>query len=229
MAYLINDELIWISTPKCASYAVETSLINSKLKLQKFISTSRPNHHIHIPLKECLTKFGKKESICITRDWFSKWISSLNYIWDYIEFDTELRPICKWEDVDNKFLYNLFDTEFLNDLHFTNNAVNLKCFLKLLNIENTNITSIPPEISNIMMTLVSEKFYKSNQKCTYEFDIKEIDKFINFIEEKFGEKLIIDGSNISTKRTNNIIINDELKQFVWDSFEKRFEKRSELI
>ena len=76
---------------------------------------------------------------------------------------------------------------------------------------------------------MSERFWKSNQKCTYEFDIKEVDKFTNFIENRFGEKLIIENNNVSTKRPNKIILNEELKSFVWEKFEKPFEKRNQLI
>ena len=46
-----------------------------------------------------------------------------------------------------------------------------------------------------MATIVPERFWKSNQKCTYEFNIKEVDKFTNFIENRFGEKLIIEKKN----------------------------------
>ena len=228
MSHLINNDLIWISIPKCASYSIETALINSKLKLQKFNDDKNVNH-VHIPLNECLNKFGKKESVCVTRDWFTKWLSSLNFIWDQIELNTDLTPIRKWEDIDNEFIYRLFDTEFLNDLHLTNNQDNMKCFLKLLIINGKKTIYIPKDVSNIMVTLISEKFYKSNSNCTYEFDIKDIDKFVNFIENRYGEKIIIDNSNQSTKRPNKIIINNELKSFIWDKFEKRFEKRNEFI
>ena len=228
MSHLINNDLIWISIPKCASYSIETALINSKLKLQKFNEDKNVNH-VHIPLNECLNKFGKKESVCVTRDWFTKWLSSLNFIWDQIELNTDLTPIRKWEDIDNEFIYRLFDTEFLNDLHLTNNQDNMKCFLKLLIINGKKTIYIPKDVSNIMVTLISEKFYKSNSNCTYEFDIKDIDKFVNFIENRYGEKIIIDNSNQSTKRPNKIIINNELKSFIWDKFEKRFEKRNRLI
>jgi benzoyl-CoA reductase/2-hydroxyglutaryl-CoA dehydratase subunit BcrC/BadD/HgdB len=80
-----------------------------------------------------------------------------------------------------------------------------------------------------MVTLVSQNFFKSNRKCTYEFDIKEIDKFTDFIEERFGERLVIEKFNKTTKRANKIIINDELKSFIWDNFEKPFEKNTHLI
>ena len=100
-----------------------------------------------------------------------------------------------------------------------------KCFLKLVNEEYDPLKRMPGTVD----TLISQKYFKSNRKCTYEFDIREIDKFVDFIEDRFGERLIINKFNQSTKRPNKIIVNDELKSFIWESFEKRFEKRNELI
>jgi hypothetical protein len=81
----------------------------------------------------------------------------------------------------------------------------------------------------VILTLISNRHWSGWQKCTYEFDINEIDKFTNFIEDRFGERLIIDTYNKSSGIPSKIIINDELKQWVWDKFEKRFEKRNVLI
>ena len=36
MSYLINDNLIWIMTPKCASFSIERALLRSNLKLKKY-------------------------------------------------------------------------------------------------------------------------------------------------------------------------------------------------
>ena len=224
MSHLINNELIWISNPKCASYSIELALRNSKLKLEMY-DPSKMSTHYHTPLNELLLMWGNKESICITRDWVSKWLSALNFIWDSIEFRSEYTPICKWEDIDNEFLYKIIDTNFVNNLHLINDDGYKSCFFKLVK-ENYNS---PMEIPHIMTSLISQKFYQSNKKCTYEFDIKEINKFVDFIENRFGERLIIKNTNQSTKRTNKIIINDELKSFIWENFEKRFEKRNELI
>ena len=226
MSHLINNELIWVSIPKCASYSIEQALRNSKLKLE----TYNPNDmslHYHVPLNECLEMWGNKETVCITRDWVYKWISSLNFIWDKIEFQSEYTPIRKWEDIDNEFLYKTFDTDFLNDLHsFDEDDVEIRnCFLKLVKEKNNPFKNIP----GVMVTLISQKCFKSNRKCTYEFDIKEIDKFTDFIEDRFGERLFIENTNQSTKRPNKIIINDELKSFIWENFEKRFKKTNQLI
>ena len=226
MSHLINNELIWISTPKCASFSIETALRKSKLKLEMYDSNDLSKHY-HPPLNECLLIWGNKETICINRDWVDRWISALNFIWDKIEYESSFELICKWENLDNNFLYKIIDTDFLNNLHSFDYELNgLKnCFLKLVKgkYEPSN------NLTNTMVSLVSLKYFKSNKKCTYEFDIKEIDKFVDFIENRFGERLIIKNTNQSTKRPNKIVKDYELKSFIWENFEKRFEKRNELI
>ncbi len=183
--------------------------------------------HYHVPLNRCLETWGKKESICITRDWLSKWLSSLNYIWDTIEFYSNHTPICKWEDIDNEFIYKTFNTDFLNHLHLIDqHGYGYKtCFLKLIKEKDEPLKGN----SDGMSTLISERYYKSNKNCTYEFDIKEINKFVNFIEDRFGEKLTVENKNVSPKRPNKIIINDELKLFIWENFENRFKKTNKFI
>jgi hypothetical protein len=231
MSYLINDNLIWISTPKCASNSIETALLNSNLNLKRYDDYSKKDRHIHVPLNDCLDYFGKKESVCITRDWFGKWLSSLNHIWDMIETLIPFDPICKWEDVNNEVIYNLFDNNFINNLHLGTEDGNKQCFLRYFKNENEKILNSPNSdtIVNVVCTMISEKFWKSNKKCTYEFDIREMDKFILFMEQRFGEKLTVSTINNSSKRLNRIIINDELKSFVWNNFEKKFDKTNQLI
>lgn len=228
MSLLINENLIWVATPKCASIAIENALYSSNLNIKpsKWIE-SHNNRHLHIPIDFLKKEFGNKQSICIRRDWFEKWLSALNHLWDVIETQTPFELICEWENVDNEFIYKLFNTDFLNNLHLTTFEGYTYCFNKLI-LNNELTTEYKKEVG-WMATLISEKYFKNNQKCTYEFDIKEIDKFASFIEERFGEKLIIETINSSPKRKNKIIVNDELKQFVWDSFEKRFEKNIRLI
>jgi len=236
MSYLINDELIWIMTPKCASYSIENSLKKSNLKIESYNPPStifNVGHHNHHTLNSSITRFGKKETICITRDWFSKWFSALDYIFTQIEFGTNYEPIIKWEDIDNDCIYKLFDDKFINDLHTILDENINNCFIKLLK-PSYLLSDIIKENDfidkkNSVSMLISNKFWLSNQKCTYEFDIKELDKFVDLIEQKFGEKLIIHFDNVSSHRPNRIIKNDELKNWVWDKFEKPFEKNNNLI
>ena len=226
MSHIINNELIWVSIPKCASLSIERALRNSKLKLEMYDPNTITSHY-HVPLNECLLTWGNKETVCITRDWVYRWLSSLNFIWDKIEFESKYTPIRKWEDIDNEFIYKTFDTDFLNNLHLVDGEdVGAKSsFLKLVKEKHDPSKKMP----GVMITLISQKYFLSNKKCTYEFDINEIDKFTDFIEERYGEKLIIENTNQSTKRANKIVIDDKLKQWIWENFEKRFEKRNQLI
>jgi hypothetical protein len=235
MSYLINDELIWICTPKCASVSIEMALKNSNLKIEPFVDSEE---HSHISIIESFNKFGKKETICITRNWFSKWLSALNQIWKQSELiPIEYRPTVKWKDVDNNFIYETFDDEFINDLHNINEENIINCYGKLMKKDLSSFLLDDKEIFEIrnmhgmgvVLTLISNRFWSAGKKCTYEFDINEIDKFTNFIEDRFGERLIIGTHNKSSDTPSKIIINDELKQWVWDKFEKRFEKRNQLI
>ena len=235
MSYLINDELIWILTPKCASYSIENALKNSNLKIENFNppSTIFKEKHNHYNLQKSFTRFGKKETICITRDWFSKWLSALDFIFTQIEFNTIYEPIIKWEDIDNNYIYKLFDDKFINDLHSNIDEYVDNCFIKLLK-PNYLLSDIYTNEDFInkkrqVVTIVSNKFWMNNQRCTYEFDIKELDKFVDFIENKFGEKLILNFDNVSSHRPNKIIKNDEFKNWVWDKFEKPFEKNNNFI
>ena len=230
MSYLINNNLIWIITPKCASHSIRSGLLNSNLKLKRYNEEFETDRHNHVTLDTSLKYFGNKESICITRNWVEKWISSLNHIWDIIEYDLPFEPICKWEDLNNELIYNILDTNFINNLHLATDDGTTRCLLNFLKPgQEKLIESINSPKLLLASTLISEKYWKSNRKCTYEFDIRELDKFVDFIENRFGEKLIIEKINKSTKRPNNIIVNDELKSFIWNNFEKRFEKRNQLI
>lgn len=232
MSYLINDNLIWIMTPKCASFSIERALLRSSLKLKKYdrFSEEYKDKHAHVSLNTSIDYFGNKESVCITRDWFEKWLSSINYIWDMIERETSFEPICKWEDLNNEIIYDILDTDFINNLHLATEEGVLECILRFLKQKNVDIAELKKFGANTLpSTLISEKFWKSNRKCTYEFDIRELDKFVDFMENRFGERLVIEEVNKSTKRPNKMIINDELKSFVWEKFERKFEKRNQLI
>jgi len=235
MSYLINDELIWISNPKCASTSIETALKNSKLKIEPYILPPllHSDKHVHITLNNSINRFGKHDTICITRNWFSKWFSALSFIWEHIETDSRLHPILEWNHVDNDFIYRTFDDNYINSLYSHDIYQINDCFNKLLKNKHSSSTTDEDDSFNnkkgLLLTLVSEKYWLSNQRCTYEFDINELNKFGDFIENKFGEKLIIETHNKSIYRPNKIIINDELKQWVWDNFEKRFQKPYKLV
>jgi len=248
MSLLINDELIWVSIPKCASMSIETGLLQSNLKIKKWgreidpvYSEIRKNnrlftYHIHIPLNELYQEFGKKETVCVTRDWFDRWLSALNFIWDELEiYIKNSKLVCEWEELDNKKLYEIMDSSFINALHSINvygdikgNNI-MKCISHFLSnrseINELNVKNF----SGALGVLISEKYWKSNTKCTYEFDVKELDKFCEFIEKKFGEKIEIPVINKSSKRTNKIIKDNKLSNFIWENFECRYDKSNRIV
>jgi hypothetical protein len=236
MSYLINGELIWICTPKCASTSIENALKKSNLKIESYFSPSEPGYgkHSHIPITQSFNRFGKRETVLITRDWFSKWLSAMNFLWRNLERSPiGYQPVVKWKDLDNDFIYETFDDKFIDDLHSNDMSGVIKCYGKIIKKDPSLLELELDKETNfevrMLPVLISNNNFTSGQKCTHEFDISELDKFINLIEEKFGERLVIGTYNKSGDLPSKIIINDELKQWVWDKFEKRFEKRNLLI
>ena len=154
----------------------------------------------------------------------------INFIWDVLEKNS-LEPLYKWEDLTNEHIYKIFNTDFMNYLNIGNKDGYQECFMKFTRKKKEEVLEIHDiqRIIEIPCTLISEKYWKNNQQCTYEFDIKDLNKFVSFIEDRFGERLIIERENESTKKPNKLIINDELKSFVWEKFEKTYEKRNQLI
>ena len=223
MSILIKNELIWISVPKCASMAVEDALLKSNLDIKRhpYAIKSEPLH-THIGIKKLREEFGDKETICIKRDWFDKWLSSIQYCFGMIIHKDGNIPIREWEDIDNEFIYETFTDEFVNLLYSDRTDALNECYSKL---------TVDGKVAekNRLSALFSQNYWKEDNKCTYEFDIREIDKFVDFIESRYGEKLYIEKMNENPKTKSKLILNDELKNFVWEKFEKRFNKKNYLL
>jgi hypothetical protein len=233
MSLLINNELIWVSVPKCASISIEYALLKSNLDIKRYSKTKQnPKNHFHIGMPLLKKEFGDKKSICIKRDWFERWLSALQYILInmYDIHGSEL--IRKWEDVDNEFIYDIFTDELINTFHLAGNKMDETCYAKFLKNPTTEIEKIKKNPSNHMekiATLWSQNHWKDNNKCDYEFDISEIDKFVDFIEDRYGERLVVDKINENPKIKSKLVLNDELKSFVWDKFEKHYNKKNYLL
>jgi len=233
MSLLINNELIWVSIPKCASFSIEDAFLKSNLNIKRHSkSIINPNEHLHIGLFLLKKEFGEKESICIKRDWFERWLSSLQYILEnmYIIHGSEL--IRKWEDVDNEFIYNIFTDDVLNTFHLNELKTEEVFYSKFLKNPKTEIEKLKKNQSKEMhkiSTLWSQNHWKKNDKCDYEFDINEIDKFVDFIEDRYGERLIVNKINENPKTKSKLVLNDELKSFVWNKFEKKYNKKNYLL
>jgi hypothetical protein len=232
MSLLINNELIWVSVPKCASFSIENALLKSNLDIKRHSKAEKnEQHHTHIALRILKEEFGNKKSICIKRDWFERWLSSLQYILENIKLNNSLELIREWKDVDNQFIYDTFTDEFSNTFHSGEMKSEDVCYGKFLkNKEEINKFDEQYHLDKQKIsTLFSQNHWKEDNKCDYEFDINELDKFADFIEQRFGEKLIINKLNSNPKMQSKIIINDELKSFVWDKFEKKYNKKNYLL
>jgi hypothetical protein len=236
MGLLINNELIWLSIPRCASFSIETALLNSNLNIKRMkLDSSYEDIHMHFRKSILYEEFGVHKTICIKRDWFSKWMSSLQHLFEWLEFAKVYTPIIKWKDIDNEFIYEKFNTDFADSLYSRNIDSWDKIMLSLIKetklIDKTYNSNniLLPNIDGVIGILNSQNFYKENSKIDYEFDISEIHKFSDFIYDRFGERLNIQKLNASTNVTSKIVVDDELKQWIWDRFEKRFEKTKGLI
>lgn len=223
MSILIKNELIWVSIPKCASMSIEDAILNSNLEIKRhsYAIKSEPLH-THIGVNKLKEEFGNKETICIKRDWFEKWLSALQFCFETIIIRDGNIPIVEWKNIDNQFIYDTFTNDFVNLLYSEEkNSLN-EAYSKL--IKNKKVNE-----ENRLSALFSQNYWKEDNKCDYEFDIRDMNKFISFIEERFGEKLIIDKLNENPKTKSKLIIDDELKTFVWERFEKRFNKKNYLL
>jgi hypothetical protein len=226
MSLLINDDLIWVATPKCASVSIKESLLSSNLNIvhhSNAIKLSKRNRHAHVRIHDLFSEFGTKETICIKRDWFDRWLSALKHL-STNNFPEDFTPVYKWEDFTNELIYKIFDKNFTNLLYSGEKDDLEEPFLRLFNGDNISKNNY-----GIMMVLASQNFWTENQKCTYEFDIKEIDKVEEFFKNRYGCDLKIQKLNEATNLKSKIVVNDELKAFVWDLFEKPFIKRDSIL
>jgi hypothetical protein len=223
MSLLINDDLIWVSIPKCASVSLEECLLASNLKTVVHPYAKRPGKHVHVRLHHLLSEFGTKETLCIRRDWFDRWLSGLKYLLTY-DFKEVVKPKIRWEDFTNELIYEIFDESFADALYSGEQLDLEEPFFKLFNGDITGT-----DLDVIIKVMTSQNYWIENQKCTYEFDIKEMDKVEKFFKGKYGCDLKIKKINQSTEQKSKIIVDDKLKAFIWDLFEKPFIKRNSLL
>jgi hypothetical protein len=226
MSLLINNDLIWVSIPKCASVSIEKALLNSnldfKINTEYKYNLEKLKQHGHIKSSKLFNEFGRKETVCITRDWFDRWLSGLEFVWQHL-INHNQTMIVDWEDVDNNFIYNTFNNNFGKTIYYNTN------WDDIINKLIKNLDETKPTIMPVLCVFMSENHWKENQPCTYEFDIKELHKFEEFIEKRYGVSFKIPHLNSTPKIKNKIEINDELKNHLWNVFEKPFEKRNSLI
>jgi hypothetical protein len=168
-------------------------------------------------------RWPNKKTLRIKRDWFDRWLSALEHIWFSIKRANGV-PIIEYEEIDNEFIYQVFNKEFGNILYKEGGQYNIFKYL----IKDFNLTEKFKEGTRTGL-LWSQDYWLCGEKCDFEFDINNLDKFITFIEEKYGEKLTIERRNESKKKKNKIIVNDDLKNHIWEVFESPFNKVSKIF
>lgn len=238
MSLCINNDLIWVSVPRCASKSIELSLLQSELDTNHYVygKTNDAEKHAHIPIDTLYKKFGLKESVCIKRDYVDRWMSSIRLFWDNMR-DNNLEPIIEWEDIDNQFIYKNFNKEYIDDIHNANpialeigdSAFNDEYIRKLNNhfLKTKNNKLI--EYNSLYHVFYSQSFWTKNKKCTYEFDIKNISEFEKFIRNRYAIDFKLQHINESTKIPNKIVIDGDFRNWIFNNFEKRFIKTGSII
>jgi hypothetical protein len=240
MSICINNDLIWISIPRCASTSIENSLQNTENLDIKYPGTYerfffKKGLHVHLRLKTMYNFFGKKETICITRNWFDRWLSGLEHMW-WEMISSKNFPVIPWEEIDNDWIYQNITSEYVNAIYTINRNVEKDDDIELWKVkEKWNNYFVMPEFIDqrrnrfFPTVLLSEKYWKENIKCTYEFDIKEIDKFESFISKRYNVDFKLLKLNSYEKLPNKIVKDEKLKNWVWNNFEKPFITTDKLI
>jgi len=238
MSILINDDLIWIAVPRCASTSIEKNLLNSNSNsnlncehirnyekiIKKHKKDKKQPIHFHYKVDLLYNKFGYKDTICIKRDWFERWMSSLLHLYYTIRADG-FTPIIDFEDIDNDFIYNVFDIEFVTDLYSFDDERQMVCYSKLIKESFDIVKEKSIKYKGVVM-LLSQNYWTDNEKCTYEFELKEIDKFEKFIEDRYNIEFKLKKLNSDTKLKSNIVGDDKLKKYLWGLFESQYVKKS---
>lgn len=236
MSLCINDDLIWISIPKCASFSVESALINSKLQIKflkrykEFIKKRKNtdlSKHAHYSLKELYNEFGILETFCITRDDTERFISGLNHtLWMY-EKTFGYTPIIRHNELNNNFIFNNIDEEFINNLNSDIKEDNIKCVQKLLKNKLTDNDDIE-RLAALIWILKPQNFWKDNRKCNYEFSIHNLNELENFIFNRYNIKIKIPILN-RMEKNSFIVYTDELKNYCENILNKNFQIKKTLI
>ena len=242
MSICVNNDLIWIAPPKCASMSIEKAFIDSNLDINhyKYGQNKNYSNHMHIKSYDLYQRFGKKDTVVIKRDYFDRWISGLQYMWMMYK-KTNCKTIVKWKDINNDFIYKTFTPKLIDQIYtlvfsetspLTDNEMDESTEISkeiYLNFVKTIPKNFNDLMNNPCLVLKSQLYWVDNSKCTYEFNINEIKKFENFISNRYNVEFKVNKLNKSKPKENQIIKDEKLKQWVWDNFEKRFEKRNSII
>jgi len=237
--FLLRNDLILLNIPRCASYSTENSIIKSNIEYQyastidkKIVSYNSTNlddfykNTIHLPhghfrLNDCYRLFGRKDTISITRDYFDRFLSSLTFFYELINYQNDILDV---NIIDIEFIKKTFNSNFVYIIE--NQPKELKTLLiNLFGIDDTNLNI---QLSKSLLIFNSIRWWQSNEIVKYEFDINELNKFKEFIENKYNTEITIPHENKSNKNIifPNLIINDGLKSYIWETFEKKYHTKT---
>jgi hypothetical protein len=179
------------------------------------------------------------ETVVIKRNYFDRWISALQHVWYTYEING-IELLVKWEDMNNDFIYEIFTKDYVDSIYLSfvseNELLKHKDIVETREFNNSIIykfaKNMPKGIDytyNPLLMLLSQSYWVFNNKCTYEFNIDEIDKFEKFMSNRYKIDFKLDKINKSKPIKNGIIKDEKLKKWVFDMFEKRFQKRNAII
>ena len=231
MSLCINNDLIWVSIPRCASFSIERSLSNSKLDISYYKKSMYfdKDIHLHIQTKTLYDYFGLKKTVCIKRNFVDRWLSGLEHWW----FEMGIRniePIISFEEIDNNFIYKNFTDSLIDKIYqfeplyvginsnIDNEYMDLRNELNgLFSIKkNEKLETFLP------MLVISQQFWTNGKNCTYEFDFENITLFEQFISDRYNTEFKLEHLNKNKKIKSKIIKDSKLENWIWDKFEKRF-------
>lgn len=231
----INDDLIWVSMPRCASSSIESALRNSNLNVKLYShylelknkSKLKEEKHAHYRLNELYNEFGIKETFCVYREPVERFISALYIV--LLSLSENHNTIIKLDNLDNNFIYKNLDEEFFNRLFSVDLEQIFLCYQSLIT-DKIKYEDIPENILRSFWILLPQNFWKMNKKCTYEFNIKELDKMEEFLNERYKVEIEIPRINETpVKIKNKIILDKDLNEYLSKFIRKCEFRKTSLI
>ena len=231
MSLCINNELLWVSIPRCASVSIENALVSSELQIRFYKKQLffDKGIHVHIQLKTLYEYFGLKESICIKRNPTERFVSGLEHWWWTMYFKG-LNPIIPFSEIDNNFIYTHFTDDVINNMYTyepfyasVSNNIDIE-YINTKNYLNDYFSTIKGKKIDtyLPMLVMSQLFWTNNIKCTYEFDFKNINLFEEYISDRYKINFQLEHLNSRNKSSTKIKIDDKFENWIYDKFEKRF-------
>jgi hypothetical protein len=238
MGLLLNNELIWVSIPKNASFSIEHSLINSDLDIKRCNDFYKILNywnlkgmdrvpHLHLKMKKLINEFGNKETFCIKRDFSERFISSIAFLWSKMEIANKHTPIINYNEITNDFLYNLFDVDTINNILCHSYEQPIRWHNVYSKFVNNKIDFHTTDFLTYesLCTLLPQLYWTDGEKCTYEFNTNNLDECKDFIKNKFNVEIEIPKLNSTLNiHETKIVNNAEFKNWLYANFEKRFDR-----